>query len=171
MRRRDAPDATSFEEPYVRPTEIESGVEEGRAVKRSLGATAAALVVIAASLVPAAPAGAAGQDAFTGRWVGVEFPVGDGSTDYMVISGPNAQGTRTWRYWETNASGYCSPGGGGPLAAAGTSHSVGDTLTVTVTSTECANGLPGAFPPPFDLSMTATDDGQINWGGVILSRS
>jgi hypothetical protein len=141
---------------------------------RKLGATTslAALVsaIIALVLVLPAAAGAAGQDEFTGVWVGVEIPVGDGSTDYMAISGPRADGSRTWRYWETNASGYCSPGGGGPLSAAGTASAVGDTLSVTVTFAHCANGLPGAFPTPFSITMTAIGDGQINWGGVIFVR-
>lgn len=130
-----------------------------------------ALAAVVALLVVAAPAGAAGRDAFTGRWVGVEIPIGDGSTDYMVISGPNADGTRTFEYWETNASGYCSPGGGGPLSAGGTAVSVGDTLTVTFTSTRCANGSPGAFPPPFDVVMSATGDGHLDWGGLTFSRA
>jgi hypothetical protein len=132
---------------------------------------AVALFAVAAVLVSGAPAGAVGRDAFTGHWVGIEIPVGDGSTDYMVISGPNANEKRTWEYWETNASGYCSPGGGGPLSAAGTGYVVGDTLTVTITSAKCANGLPGAIPLPFDISMFATGGGHINWGGVIFSRA
>jgi hypothetical protein len=130
-----------------------------------------AMIAAAAVSVALAPASASTRDAFTGRWVGVEVPgVGDGSTDFMVISGPNADGSRTWAYYETNASGYCSPGGGGPLSASGTGHVVGDTLTVTVTFTECANGLPGAFSPPFELTMIATGDGHLDWGGIILSR-
>jgi hypothetical protein len=128
------------------------------------GAVLAATVV----LVLATPAGAVGRDAFTGRWVGVEIPIGDGSTDYMTIGGPDASGVRTWVYWETGAS-YCSDGG--PLSASGTAQVVDGTLTVTVTFTKCANGLPGAFPPPFDISMFTTGDGHINWGGVIFSRA
>jgi hypothetical protein len=42
---------------------------------------------------------------------------------------------------------------------------------VTVTVAKCANGLPGALPTPFDISMTATGDGHMNWGGVIFSRA
>jgi hypothetical protein len=38
-------------------------------------------------------------------------------------------------------------------------------------SATCANGQPGAFPPPFQVTMTATGDGQIDWGGVIFSRA
>jgi len=139
-----------------------------RIVKRLI-ALAAALTAVA-SLVSGAGA-TVGKDTFAGRWVGIEAPVGDGSTDIMTISGPNSIGARNWVYYETNASGYCSPGDGGPLTAAGTAYAVGDTLTVTVTFTKCANGLPGAFPPPFDLNMTATGDGHINWGGVIFSRA
>jgi len=131
---------------------------------------AAALIAATAVLVSAAPAGAVGRDTFTGVWVGVEVPIGDGSTDVMAISGPNASGVRNFNYYETNASGYCSPGGGGPLAASGTATSVGDTLTVTFTSATCANGQPGAFPPPFQVTMTATGHGDIDWGGVIFSR-
>jgi hypothetical protein len=129
---------------------------------------AMAAVAATALLVSASPAGAAGRDAFTGQWTGVEVPIGDGSTDYMVISGPNASGLRTWVYWETGAS-YCSDGG--PLSASGTGQVVDGTLTVTVTFTKCANGLAGAFPPPFDISMFTTGDGHINWGGVIFSRA
>jgi hypothetical protein len=136
--------------------------------RKSFAALAAAAVTAATVvLLAAAPAGAAGRDPFTGHWVGVEIPIGDGSTDYMTIGGPNASGVRTWVYWETGAS-YCSDGG--PLSASGTGQVVGGTLTVTVTFTKCANGLPGAFPPPFDISMFATGDGQINWGGVIFNR-
>ena len=54
--------------------------------------------------------------------------------------------------------------------ASGTATSVGDTLTVTFTSATCANGQPGAFPPPFQVTMTATGHGHIDWGGVIFSR-
>jgi hypothetical protein len=132
---------------------------------------AAATIAAATALASAAPAGAAGRDAFTGRWVGVEIPIGDGSTDYFVFGGPNANGVRTVRYYETNASGYCGPGGGGPLSASGTATSAGDTLTVTFTSATCANGEPGAFPPPFDTTMTATGNGHVDWGGVIFSRA
>ena len=132
---------------------------------------AAALVAVVAMLAPAAvsvgPAAAqASGDAFTGVWVGVEIPVGDGSTDIMNISAPKADGTRTFRYWETYAS-YC---GGGPLTANGTAVSAGSTLTVTFAFTLCANGSPGAFPPPFDVVMSATADGRINSGGVFFSR-
>jgi hypothetical protein len=137
----------------------------------SLKLLAAIATATAAVLVLAAQAGAVGRDSFTGRWVGIEIPVGDGSTDSMVISGPADNGTRTWLYYETNASGYCSPGGGGPLTAAGTAYAVGDTLTVTITFAQCANGLPGAFPPPFEQTMTATGDGHLDWGGIILSRA
>src|SRR5690348_4216761 len=89
----------------------------------------AALVSAAATLTFVLPAAAhstrmAGRDTFTGRWVGIESPIGDGSTDVMAISGPNADGSRTWIYYETNASGYCSRGGGGPLTAAGTAHAI-----------------------------------------------
>jgi hypothetical protein len=132
---------------------------------------AAAAIAAAAALASAAPAGAVGQDAFTGRWVGVEIPIGDGSTDYFVFSGPNADGVRTFRYYETNASGYCGSGGGGPLSASGTATSVGGTLTATFTSATCANGQPGAFPTPFQVTMDATGDGHIDWGGVIFSRA
>ena len=89
----------------------------------------------------------------------------------MAISGPEADGSRNWVYYENNASGICSPGGGGPFSASGTGHVVGDTLTVTVTFTKCWNGLPGAFGPPFDISMSATGDGHIDWSGVIFSRA
>ncbi|HEV8103169.1 MAG TPA: hypothetical protein VGP69_05480 [Gaiellaceae bacterium] len=126
----------------------------------------AAAVAAAAVLGFAAPAGAVGQDAFSGVWVGVEIPVGDGSTDLMNISAPQADGTRTYRAWETFAT-YC---GGGPLTSSGTAQSTGNTLTVTITFVQCANGSPGAFPPPIQTTMTATANGQINSGGVIFSR-
>jgi hypothetical protein len=79
----------------------------------------------------------------------------------MAIGGPNSDGSRTWRYYETNASGYCGPGGGGPLSAAGTARAVGATLT---------NGQPGAFPPPFQITMTSLGNGTIDWNGVIFNR-
>jgi hypothetical protein len=110
------------------------------------------------------------RDPFAGVWVGIEIPVGDGSTDTMAISGPNSDGSRNWRYYETNASGYCSPGGGGPLSAAGTASAVGATLTVTVTFTRCGNGQSGAFPPPFQITMTSLGNGKIDSSGVIFTR-
>ena len=85
----------------------------------------------------------------------------------MAISGPRADGSRTWLYYETNASGYCN---GGPLSAAGTASAVGATLTITVTFTSCANGQPGAFPPPFQITMTSLGNGTIDWSGVIFNR-
>ena len=125
-----------------------------------LAACAAAAAVFAGSSV-AAPA-----DAFVGAWVGVESPVGDGSTDYMVLGAPGAKGVRPYRAWETWAT-FC---GGGPLASSGTAVSAGDVLTVTITSAACANGSPGAFPLPVVVTMTATGDGHIDAGGVIFSR-
>jgi hypothetical protein len=130
-----------------------------------------AAIAASAVLVSTAAAAAAGRDAFAGHWVGVEVPIGDGSTDYMSISGADADGVRHWQYYETNASGICSPGGGGAFSASGTGSVVGDTLTVTVTFTECWNGLPGAFGPPFDISMSTTGDGHVDWSGVIFSRA
>lgn len=133
----------------------------------ALGATVA-VAAAAAVLVSAAPAAASGGT-LTGNWLGVETPIGDGSLDTMIIT-RNGRGRLIWRYRETNASGYCVPGGG-PLTAQGTAHVVGHTLNVTVTRAKCANGSPGAFPTPFGISMTATGNGQINWGGVIFSRA
>jgi len=136
--------------------------------RRSLAVLCAIAATTAMTvLASAAPAGAAGQDPFAGHWVGVEVPIGDGSTDYMTISGPNASGTRTWVYWETGAS-YCSDGG--PLRASGTGTAVGGELTVTVTFTKCANGLPGAFPPPFVTTMDLTGNGQLDWVGITFNR-
>jgi hypothetical protein len=126
----------------------------------------ATAIAAAAILAAAAPAGAGGQDAFTGVWVGVEIPVGDGSTDVMNISAPEADGTRTYRGWETFAT-YC---GGGPLTTSGTARAAGATLTVTITFVQCANGSPGTVPPPIVFTMTATGGGHINSGGVIFSR-
>ena len=85
----------------------------------------------------------------------------------MAISGAGASGTRTWHYYETDASGYC---GAGPLSAAGTATATGSVLTVTVTATSCANGSPGSFPPPFQITMTSLGGGQIDWSGVIFNR-
>ena len=70
-------------------------------------AALAAVGLLAAIL--AVGAGAA-RDPFTGAWIGVEDR-GDGSTDYMTITGPGNDGARQWLYYETNASGFCSPGG------------------------------------------------------------
>lgn len=130
------------------------------------------LLLLAAACVGAATfatgAGtASGVDPFTGVWVGIEAPVGDGSTDVMAISGAGASGTRTWLYYETDASGYC---GGGPLGASGTAAATGNVLTVTVTATHCANGSPGSFPPPFQITMTSLGSGQIDSSGVIFDR-
>lgn len=110
----------------------------------------------------------ASGDPFAGLWVGQEEqpPNGDGSTDYMAIGRPGPNGARTWLYYETWAT-FC---GGGPLAAAGKGYADGNVLTVTVKWLRCENGSPGAFPPPFDLTMSATGDGHIDWGGVIFSR-
>jgi hypothetical protein len=87
-----------------------------------------AVLATAATIVASAGA-TVGNDLFAGLWVGVENP-GDGSTDVMAITAPRSDGSRTWLYYETNASGYC---GGGPLSAKGTAHSVGNVLTVTIT--------------------------------------
>jgi hypothetical protein len=130
------------------------------------------LVLLAAACAGAATfavtAGATpGGDPFTGVWIGIESPVGDGSTDVMAISGAGADGTRTWRYYETDASGYC---GGGPLSASGAASAAGSVLTVTVTATHCFNGSPGSFPPPFQLTMTSLGGGRIDSGGVIFNR-
>jgi hypothetical protein len=129
------------------------------------------VVVLAALLVAAAAmaggARAATSDPFTGVWIGVESPIGDGSTDVMAIGTPRADGTRTWLYYETNASGFC---GGGPLSAAGTTTSAGSVLTATVTGTHCFNGSPGTIARPFDITMSATGDGHVDWAGVIFSR-
>jgi hypothetical protein len=129
------------------------------------------LLLTAALTAAAALAGGAGsnvgRDTFAGVWVGVEAPVGDGSTDVMAISGPGSDGSRKWLYYETNASGYC---GGGPLTAEGTAQAAGSVLTVTVALTHCLNGSSGSFPPPFGITMAATGDGHIDWSGVIFSR-
>jgi hypothetical protein len=125
-----------------------------------LAASAAAAAVFAGSSA-AAPA-----DPFVGAWVGVESPVGDGSTDYMVLGAPGAHGVRSYHAWETWAT-FC---GGGPLASSGTAVSAGNVLTVTIAFAACANGSPGAFPLPVVVTMTATGDGHIDAGGVIFSR-
>jgi hypothetical protein len=136
----------------------------GKALKRLLLFVAAC----ASAVTFAASAAAAARDPFTGVWVGIESPVGDGSTDVMAISGASAGGTRTWLYYETDASGYC---GGGPLSAAGTATASGVVLTVTVTATHCFNGSPGSFPPPFQLTMISLGNGEIDSGGVIFNRA
>jgi hypothetical protein len=130
------------------------------------------LLLLAAACLGAAAFAATGgatngSDPFTGVWIGIESPVGDGSTDVMAISGTGADGTRTWRYYETDASGYC---GGGPLSASGTARTAGTVLTVTVTATHCFNGSAGSFPPPFQIAMTSLGGGQIDWSGVIFNR-
>lgn len=139
--------------------------------RRSVAALCATVVTaaVAVLLVSSAPAAASGGT-LTGTWLGVEIPVGDGSLNAMTIT-RNGRGKLIWRYHETNASGYCSAGGGGPLNAQGTARVVGHTLNVTVKVAKCANGLPGAFPTPYFISMTATGDGHINWGGLIFSRA
>jgi hypothetical protein len=125
------------------------------------------LAVCAAVAAVFAGSGAAAlADPFVGAWVGVEAPVGDGSTDYMVFGAPGANGVRSYHAWETWAT-FC---GGGSLKTSGTAVSAGDLLTVTITSVACANGSPGAFPPPIVVTMTATGDGHIDAGGVIFSR-
>jgi hypothetical protein len=115
---------------------------------------------------------ASSLDPFAGVWVGHEAqpPGGDGSTDFMAITRAGADGRRTWLYYETNASGYCAAGAGGPLAAAGSGRTDGNVLTVTVAWTRCSNGAPGSIPTPFDLSMTATRDGRLDFGGMLLDR-
>jgi hypothetical protein len=118
-----------------------------------------------------ANAGAFGSNrpgALTGNWVGIEIPVGDGSVDAMTF-GRTAGGKLFWHYRETNASGYCVPGGG-TLIARGPASAHGNTVTVTITHAQCANGAPGAIPTPFTVTMTRTA-GHINWDGVIFSRA
>lgn len=128
----------------------------------------AAAFAVAATLVVTAGATRA-TDPFAGVWVGQEAPppTGGGSTDYMAIGRPGPNGARAWLYYETWAT-FC---GGDALAAAGKGRSEGDLLTVTVTWVRCANGSPGAFPAPFEIAMTATGDGRIDWGGVIFVRA
>jgi hypothetical protein len=130
-------------------------------------------VVIAALLAAAVVAVTSGaappRDPFAGAWVGVEFPIGDGSTDYMVIGAPGANGRRTYLAYETGAT-FCGGSPLSPLASAGFGYSTGDVLTVTITDAYCFNGSPGAFPLPVDVTMTATSDGHIDAGGVIFSR-
>lgn len=145
--------------------EQDKQTSEVRETVRRLLLLAAAL--IAAGALAGGTGATVGKDTFAGVWVGVEIPVGDGSTDVMAISGPSSDGSRKWLYYETNASGYCN---GGPLSAEGTADAVGNVLTVTVMFTYCFNGSPGAFPPPFNITMTATGDGHINWNDVIFSR-
>ena len=124
----------------------------------------------AVAAVLASGAGATGSsDPFAGIWVAQEGPPpnGDGSTDFIAIGRPGRNGTRTFLYAETSAT-FC---GGGPFAAAGTGHSEGNLLTLTNTGFRCANGSPGAFPAPFNIVVTATGDGRIDWGGgLIFSR-
>ena len=129
-----------------------------------------AVIAVAAAATLAVTGGAAAdRGPFTGAWVGVESPIGDGSTDYMVIGAPGQDGRRQYRAWETGAT-FC---GGSPLSAlssAGFGYSTGDVLTVTITTAHCANGSPGVFPLPVDVTMSATSDGHIDAGGVIFSR-
>jgi hypothetical protein len=125
----------------------------------------AATCAVAAAL--AAGVGATGfSDPFAGVWVGQEAapPTGDGSTDYMAIGRPSSNGTRTFLYAETWAT-FC---GGGPFFASGTGISESKVLNATITAFRCANGSPGAIPPPLQISMTATGDGRIDWGGGLL---
>jgi len=115
---------------------------------------------------------AANRDAFAGLWVGQELapPAGDGSTDFMAIGLPKQDGTQSWLYYETNASGYCAAGGGGPLTAFGTGTANGTVLTVTVRTAVCANGAAGSFPTPFDLPVTSVDGDHVEFSGVAMSR-
>ena len=127
----------------------------------------AACATVAA--VFAGSSAAAPADPFVGAWVGVESPVGDGSTDYMLIGAPGPNGKRTYLAYETGAT-FCGGSPLSPLFTAGVGHSVGSVLTVTITTAYCFNGSPGAFPLPVDVTMTATSDGHIDAGGVIFSR-
>jgi len=129
-----------------------------------LAATCAAVAAVFA-----APSAAAPADPFVGAWVGVESPVGDGSTDYMVLGAPGPNGRRTYLAYETGAS-FCGGSPLSPLFSAGFGYSSGNLLTVTITTAHCFNGSPGAFPLPVDVTMTATSDGHIDAGGVIFSR-
>ncbi|MFL5961165.1 MAG: hypothetical protein ACJ75G_12995 [Gaiellaceae bacterium] len=42
---------------------------------------------------------------------------------------------------------------------------------MTVTFAKCAHGSLKGAATPFETTMTATGDGHMNWGGVILSRA
>ena len=123
----------------------------------------------AAAALTVSGGAAATRDPFAGVWVGAEFPVGDGSTDYMLIGRPGADGRRTYVAYETGAT-FCGGSPLSPLASAGFGYATGDVLTVTITTAYCFNGSPGAFPLPVDATMTATADGHIDGGGVIFSR-
>jgi len=131
--------------------------------KRLILLVAVGGIVIAAAF---AGAGAARADTFVGAWVGVESPVGDGSTDYMVIGAAGPSGVRAYAAWEDWAT-FC---GGGPLSSWGTAVSDGGNLRITITGFECENGSSGATPPPIVLDGFATGDGRIDIGGVIFSR-
>ena len=137
---------------------------------KSIARITVVIATLAAALTLAAGGGASAPlDQFAGAWRGVEFPVGDGSTDYMLIGKPGADGRRYYIAYETGAS-FCGGSPLSPLASAGFAYSAGNQLTVTITTAYCFNGSPGAFPLPVDATMTATADGHIDAGGVIFSR-
>jgi len=127
----------------------------------------AASAAVAAVFAGSSAAGPA--DPFVGAWVGVESPVGDGSTDYMLLGAPGPNGRRTYLAYETGAT-FCGGSPLSPLFSAGFGYSTGSVLTVTITTAHCVNGSPGAFPLPVDVTMTATSDGHLDAGGVIFSR-
>jgi len=135
-------------------------------------ALAVGAVVALAAVIAVGGGFAANRDGFTGLWVGQELapPNGDGSTDFMAIGLPTKDGTQSWLYYETNASGYCAAGGGGPLTAFGSGTASGTVLTVTVRTAVCANGAPGSFPTPFDLPVTSVDADHVEFSSVPMSR-
>ena len=133
------------------------------AITRSL----IALVAIALALAGSGVAAGA-SDSFTGAWT---LDDGDGSTSYYFFSAPSSSGTRQFQLFDTYAT-FCEvdgqPGTGSSLTAHGTAVDNGTTISITVTSFQCANGSSGANPPPIYLSATLAG-GKLDFGGGFLA--
>ena len=127
---------------------------------------AAAVCAAAAPLAVAAPT----SGSLAGPWL---LDDGDGSTSYWIFGGAGASGNRQFVLFDSYAT-FCEINGeagtGSSLVAHGTATEIDGTVTITITSFNCANGAPGAASPPIQISATHTAGGLDFGGGFIATR-
>ena len=121
------------------------------------------VITVAVLFAFVATAATAARDPLTGVWVAIDV-VGDGSTDRLVFSGPNADGVRSYTLIDSYGS-FCETDGegtGSVLIAHGTAYLDGSTVHTTFESYVCANGRRGEFNPPLTAQATLTEEGLDN---------
>lgn len=127
------------------------------------------LVTATAGLVVAGTA-LAGPDPLRGAWVSVDP---DGSITRVAFSAPGPDGVRNFILVDSYSD-YCAlggPGTGSGVTGHGTAVVDGTHVTITIMRTHCANGAPGAFPPPLEFGATL-HDGILDYGdGVYAVRA